>query len=80
VLHIESFGRRRLRGAAIAVFLILATLLVNGARAPQARASSGENVVLEWNEAALQGVRDSALGPPIVARALAIVHTCIYDA
>jgi len=28
----------------------------------------------------LQAVRDSRLGPPIVARALAIVHTCIYDA
>src|ERR1700738_2250073 len=39
-----------------------------------------DNVVLLWNEAALQGVRDSKLGPPMVARALAIVHTCAYDA
>src|SRR5260370_6947188 len=38
------------------------------------------NVVIQWNRAALQGVRDSKLGPPMVARALAIVHTCIYDA
>ena len=38
------------------------------------------NVVVQWNQAALQGVRDSTLGPPMVARALAIVHTCIYDA
>src|SRR3984893_14328064 len=38
------------------------------------------NVVVQWNNAALQGVRDSKLGPPMVARALAIVHTCIYDA
>ena len=36
--------------------------------------------VLQWNEAFLQGVRDSKLGPPMVARALAIAHTCIYDA
>src|SRR2546426_6034381 len=42
--------------------------------------ASGDNVVLVWNEAALQGVRDSKLGPPMVARALAIVHTCIFDA
>jgi hypothetical protein len=42
--------------------------------------ASGESVVLQWNEAALQGVRDSKLGPPMVARALAIVHTCIFDA
>src|SRR5215470_817837 len=38
------------------------------------------NVVIQWNQAALQGVRDSKLGPPMVARALAVVHTCIYDA
>src|SRR3989440_9247983 len=44
----------------------------------QTRAS--DNVVVRWNAAALQGVRDSRLGPPMVARALAIVHTCIFDA
>lgn len=38
------------------------------------------NIVIQWNAAALQGVRDSKLGPPMVARALAIVHTCMYDA
>jgi hypothetical protein len=40
----------------------------------------GGSVVLRWNEAFLQGVRDSKLGPPTVARALAIAHTSIYDA
>ena len=38
------------------------------------------NVVIQWNQAALQAVRDSTLGPPMVARALAIIHTCAYDA
>jgi Domain of unknown function (DUF6851)/VCPO second helical-bundle domain len=38
------------------------------------------NVVLRWNEAFLEGVRNSKLGPPMVARALAIAHTCVYDA
>src|SRR5882762_7495899 len=38
------------------------------------------NVVVQWNDAALQGVRDSKLGPPMVARALFIVNNCIYDA
>src|SRR5438094_5746433 len=42
--------------------------------------ASGDSVVLLWNAAALQGVRDSKLGPPMVARALAVVHTCIFDA
>jgi hypothetical protein len=35
---------------------------------------------LQWNDALLQGVRSSRLGPPMVARALAIAHTCMYDA
>ncbi len=39
-----------------------------------------DSIVLLWNEAVLQGVRDSGMGPPMVARALAIVHTCTYDA
>jgi hypothetical protein len=38
------------------------------------------NIVAQWNKAALQGVRDARLGAPMVARALAVVHTCIYDA
>ena len=33
-----------------------------------------------WNSATLQGIRDAKLGTPVVARALAIVHTCMYDA
>src|SRR5262249_11978904 len=40
----------------------------------------GDSVVVRWNQAALQGVRDSKLGPPMVSRALAIVHTAIFDA
>jgi hypothetical protein len=39
-----------------------------------------ENIVLQKNAAALQTVRGSSLGPPMVARALAIVHTCMPDA
>jgi len=38
------------------------------------------DVVVQWNAAVLQGVGDSKLGPPMVARALFIVHNCIYDA
>ena len=39
-----------------------------------------DSVVIQWNQALLQAVRESKLGPPMVARALAIAHTCIYDA
>jgi hypothetical protein len=55
-------------------------LLVLAALAGEGSAEQRPNIVIRWNEAVLQGVRDSAIGPPMVARALAIVHTCIYDA
>lgn len=45
-----------------------------------APAVNGESVVLQWNEATLQAVRVTRPGPPMVARALAIVHTAMYDA
>lgn len=46
----------------------------------QSAQSPESNIVLKWDNAALQGVRDSKLAAPAVARTLAIVHTCIYDA
>lgn len=38
------------------------------------------SVVAEWNQIALTEVRKAKQGPPIVARALAVAHTCMYDA
>ncbi|MFD7258683.1 vanadium-dependent haloperoxidase [Streptomyces sp. NPDC059874] len=55
------------------------SLLLPG-RAASAIPSLPGSVVLQWNAAALQAVQNSALGPPMVARALAVVHTCMYDA
>lgn len=46
----------------------------------EATAPKTPNVVIQWDNAALQGVRDSKIGPPMIARALAIVQTCMYDA
>src|SRR3989449_8167804 len=46
-------------------------------------ASAWATVVVDWNAAALVEVRLSKSlrnGPPMVARALAIAHTCMYDA
>jgi hypothetical protein len=62
-----------------AVRLLAVFLTAAGGKCLDAQ-SPAANVVIQWNQAALQGVRDSKLGPPMVARALAIVHTCIYDA
>ena len=41
---------------------------------------AGASTVSDWNALALAEVRLAKFGPPVVARALAITHTCIYDA
>jgi hypothetical protein len=42
--------------------------------------TAGDNVVLKWNEQTLAAVRALRPPPTVVARALAIVHTSMYDA
>ena len=42
--------------------------------------SAGNTVVTKWNEVALEAIRTTHPGPPMVARSLAIAHTCMYDA
>jgi hypothetical protein len=39
-----------------------------------------QSIVINWNDAMLEAVRRTRLGPTIVARTLAVVHTCMYDA
>lgn len=43
-------------------------------------ATAQENVVIQWNNVAIQTIRYRRPGPTVNARMLAIVHTCIYDA
>ena len=45
-----------------------------------ARAASGDSVVLAWNQQLLTTIQETKTGPTIAARALAVVHTAIYDA
>lgn len=45
-----------------------------------ATAAPHMNAANQWSSAALQGVHDAKLGAPMLTRALAIVHTCMYDA
>jgi PAP2 superfamily len=40
----------------------------------------GDNVTVAWNRAALQAVRQTRMGPPLVARALHVLHASMYDA
>ncbi len=63
----------------IGILLCVASLFL-GSECPIAEAVFLPSVISQWNDAALQGVRDAKLGAPMAARTLAIVHTCIYDA
>jgi hypothetical protein len=47
---------------------------------PVAQLLGQENVALRWDQAALDAIRITRTSPPIAARDLAIVHTCMYDA
>src|SRR5438874_5804739 len=58
-------------------YFVIAALLLASA---EEGVSAIPSVVGQWDNAALQGIRDAKLGAPVVARALAIVHTCMYDA
>jgi hypothetical protein len=42
--------------------------------------STSDNVVLQWDEELLQAVRALPPGPTVVARAISVVHTAIFDA
>ena len=42
--------------------------------------SPTDDVVLRWDEATLAAIRATKPGPTVVARALAVVHTAMYDA
>jgi hypothetical protein len=71
--------------AAVAA-LTLATFGTTGVlRAPAATAAVGEDLVRQWNQAALDSITDASVEPirrtpPVAARSLAIAHTAIYDA
>ena len=47
---------------------------------PASTPSQPTNAVISWNTVAVRGVQDAKMGAPMAARALAIVHTCMYDA
>jgi hypothetical protein len=72
--------RRFLQAAGVGGATLLAPSWARAAFLPPAANPRGDSVVVRWNDALLQGVRGSKLGPPMVSRALAVAHTCAYDA
>lgn len=68
---------RRMIGSMIAVTVAASAIgLLGAAPAPAAV----DNVAMKWNTALLQGIRESTIGPPMIARGVAIAHTCMFDA
>jgi len=66
---------------ALGLVLLLVLGLVAGVGRPEpARAADGDNLVLVWNAQTLESIRKLPPAPTVAARALAIVHTAIYDA
>jgi hypothetical protein len=60
--------------------LLYFSVLLTLQRPVFARETAPQNLVLQWDDVALRGVLDTKAGAPMAARALAVVHTCIYDA
>jgi hypothetical protein len=86
-------ARKPLGRAGVALALLTLTACSDGVMEPRGGApapvlrlnavespSDEVNDVLRWNQTALEAVSNGTLGPPMVARALKIVHTAMYDA
>jgi hypothetical protein len=58
----------------------LSELAKFGAVEEKSFATYQKSAVLLWNEVVIDAIRNGTLGPPMVARALAIIHTAMYDA
>ncbi len=71
---------RRSHLCAVAMVSFSLAVIARGQAESPAASRLGDNAVLIWDEATLQAVRDTRPGPTIVARALAIVHTAMFDA
>src|SRR5919201_2044988 len=78
-LHGKLSRRQFLTRAGVGSLALLTPAWARAARLPPAATVRDDSIVVRWNEAVLQGVRESKLGPPMVSRALAIIHTAMYD-
>lgn len=58
-------------------FLVLSTIVAASA---SGLSHAEENAAITWNKAILAAIRTTHPGPTVVARALNIMHTCMFDA
>jgi hypothetical protein len=62
------------------VLILTVGLVATIGRSQPAQAATGDSVVLVWNQQLLATIAETRTGPTIAARALAVVHTAVYDA
>jgi Domain of unknown function (DUF6851)/VCPO second helical-bundle domain len=62
------------------VLILIVGLVATVGRPQPVRAATGDSVVVGWNEETLEAIKAVRRGPTVDARALAIIHTAIYDA
>src|SRR5207244_9975665 len=78
-----TYRAARRRGRSVMTTFVLLLALAPAQR-DQDRDSSREkdsvNLVLQWNEHALEAIRRDRTAPPVAARNLAVVHLAVYDA
>lgn len=72
--------RQRWRRLTLLSMAVFAGTLFFPTDAAHAQPAGHDNVVLLWDQAALNAIRITRTTPPVAARALAILHTCIFDA
>jgi hypothetical protein len=77
---VEAMAARKL--PIILAVLVTVSVGLTAARvgvAP-AQATTGDSVVVAWNQQALKAIKETRTAPTIAARALAVVHAATYDA
>ncbi len=60
--------------------LLLLGWLLTHALVSVGQTASEDNPVIRWNKALLRAIQNTRAPPPVAARAMAIVHTCMFDA
>lgn len=74
-------GTHRAPAWALTATLLLTACADDGTeRSVAIPAATEASVALRWAQTAVEAVRTSGLAPTAIARALAVVHTCMYDA
>src|SRR4029453_11378461 len=71
---------RRLTTVTGLMLIVALAMVVTVGRPRPAAAADGDNFALVWNQETLESIRKLPPAPTVAARALAMVHTAIYDA